>query len=104
MTEKIAQINTKKLFWILISIFALCAVFYIYAINVTVRNVVARENFENEISELNLSIGKLEFEYIAKRNAVTLPMAYAMGFQDVKDKTFISSAKVSLASNISNEI
>ena len=91
MTETLLQNREKDIFRALIVSFFLFAGFYIYCVNVTVHNVVAREDVENEISKLTLSIGREEFAYITMRNEITLPLAYAKGFQDVSVKTFISS-------------
>jgi len=105
MTEKILQLNTEKnIFWTLVGILAICGLFYMYSINVTIRNVVARQNLENKVSELSLSIGNKEFQYISLRNTVTLPLAYSLGFKDVKDKTYISRKTVGYVSQSTNEI
>lgn len=105
MTEKVLQLNTEKnIFWFLIGILLLCSVFYMYSINVTIRNVVARQNLENKISELTLSVGNDEFQYISLRNNVTLALAYSLGFKDVKEKTYISKKTVGYISQSTNEI
>lgn len=99
MTEKILQFNTEKnIFRVLVSIFILCAIFYIYIINVTVRNIVTRGDLENKISEMSLTIGNKEFQYISLRNGVTLSMAHSLGFREVKEKTYISNKAVSYVS------
>ena len=93
MKEKILQVNREKiLFHALVGILVLCAGFYMYFINATVHNVVARQNFETESSQLTLAIGSEEFQYISKRNSVTLDLAYSMGYKDVSKKTYISRA------------
>jgi hypothetical protein len=91
MTEKVLQLNNEKtMFWSLIGLLVLSLGFYMYFINATVHNVVARQNLEAEASTLTLDIGNKEFQYITERNNVTLQVAYAMGFKDVTEKTFIS--------------
>ncbi len=91
MVEKVLQINREKtLFWTLVGILLLCAGFYMYCINTTVHNVVARQNLESEASQLTLSIGSQEFKYISKRNSITLAVAQSLGFREVSAKTFIS--------------
>ena len=92
MTEKILDLNREKtIFWTLTGILLLCFAFYTYSINVTVRNVVQRENLESEISKISLDISNKEFSYISKRNSVSMQLAYAMGFKDVTDKTYTVS-------------
>jgi hypothetical protein len=91
MVEKILELNREKtIFWSLIGILFFCACIYIYFINLTVHNVVARQTLEAEASQLSLNIGKQEFQYISKRNSVTLEKALALGFKEVVDKKFIS--------------
>lgn len=91
MTEKILQLNREKtIFWVLLSILFLCAGFYMYFINMTVHNVVIRQNLESENSGLTVAISNEEFKYISKRNAITLSLAYSLGFQDSNVKTYIT--------------
>ncbi len=91
MVEKVLQLNRERaIFWSLLGTILLCFGFYMYCINVTIHNVVARQNLETESSELTLSIGNKEFEYITKRNTITLALAYELGFKDASVKTYIS--------------
>ena len=92
MVEKVLQINRERtIFWVLTGILFISLCFYIYFINVTVHNVVARENFENEASQLTLSIGTSEFVYISKRNAIDLALAHTLGFKSASVKAYIST-------------
>lgn len=91
MTEKVLQLNNERtIFWTIVGGLLLSVGFYIFFINATVHNVVARQNLENEASTLTLKIGNQEFQYITMRNNITLATAHAMGFKDVSVKTFIS--------------
>ncbi|MES3004617.1 MAG: hypothetical protein V4690_00725 [Patescibacteria group bacterium] len=95
MTEKIlSKVSTldkeRVLFWAMLSLLVLCAGFYMYFINSTVYNTVARQNFETEASALALEIGKDEFSYIAKRNTITVDLAYTLGFKDVAVKKYVT--------------
>ncbi|MEQ1500160.1 MAG: hypothetical protein ABL917_02160 [Parcubacteria group bacterium] len=91
MLEKALQINREKtIFWSLLGAILICAGFYVFLINATIHNVVARQNLESEASSLTLSIGSKEFEYISKRNEVTKQLAYSMGFKDVEVKSFVN--------------
>jgi hypothetical protein len=105
MTEKILQLNTEKnIFWTLVGILFFCLCFYMYSINVTVRNVVARQDLQNKISTLTLSVGNSEFQYISAQDSVTLQLAYSLGFKDVADKVYISKTTGSLAYNVPVEV
>ncbi|KND47866.1 MAG: hypothetical protein AB201_03060 [Parcubacteria bacterium C7867-006] len=91
MKEKILQLNNEKtIFWAVLGALFLCIGFYMYFINATVHNVVARQNLESEASNLTLKIGNQEFQYITSRNNVTMQLALSMGFKEVTAKTFIS--------------
>lgn len=92
MVEKVLQLNKEKtIFWTLVGVLFFSLIFYMYFINTTIHNVVARQNLENEASSLTLAIGSKEFEYISKRNAITLAVAYSMGFRDTSVKSYIST-------------
>ncbi len=91
MVEKVLELNREKtIFWSLLGILVLSAIFYIYCINVAVHNTVARQNYEAESSSLTLKIGSKEFEYISKRNNVTLALAHSIGFKDAKVVAYVS--------------
>ncbi len=103
MVEKVLELNREKtIFWTLLGVLFLCAGFYMYFINSTIHNIVARQNLENEVSKLTLTIGSLEFQYISLRNAVTLDLAYSLGFKEVTAKTFISKSANSQVSYLSH--
>jgi len=94
MTEKVLSkvLNLDKekvLFWSMLSMLVLCTGFYMYFINATVHNTVARQNLETEAGSLALEIGKNEFSYIAKRNTVTIDLARTLGFKDVSVKKYV---------------
>ncbi|HEY0220711.1 MAG TPA: hypothetical protein VGC58_00630 [Candidatus Paceibacterota bacterium] len=91
MVEKVLDLNREKtIFWTLLGVLIFSALFYIYCINITIHNTVARQNFEAESSSLALKIGSKEFQYISKRNNVTLALAYSMGFKDSKPLAYLS--------------
>lgn len=95
MTEniitKVASLEKEKaIFWAMLAGIVLCASFYMYFINATVHNTVTRQNLEVESGVLALEIGKSEFAYIAKRNTITVDLAYNMGFKDVSVKKYVT--------------
>lgn len=103
MVEKVLQLNREKtIFWALLSILVLFVGFYVYFVRTTISNGVALEKLESEASSLSMSLGTKEFEYISKRNSVTLAMAHSLGFRDSQNKTYIPrnfSNKVAYLSN-----
>ncbi len=69
-----------------------CSMFfsYVFLVNKTVSNVVARSKTESSISELSSSMGDLEFKYMALKKSVTLDLAYSKGFEDAMPSTFLA--------------
>ena len=105
MVEKVLQLNREKtIFWTLLGALFLCAGFYIYLINSTIHNVVVRQNLEKEAAQLTLKIGVEDFQYITMRNAITLPLAYSLGFKEVSVKTFVFRNTVQSVAYVSNNI
>lgn len=98
MVEKVLELNREKaIFWSVMGTLLLSFGFYIYFINATIHNTIARQNFEAEISSLILKVGSKEFEYISKRNNVTLALAHSMGFKEAKVTAYISRKPSSVA-------
>ncbi len=105
MKAKILELNREKtIFWSLLGILLLCGGLYIFSINSMVHNVVQREKLEATATELSLSIGSHEFEYISLRNKVNIQLAYSRGFKEAPTKTFISKKSLNYVSYLSNEI
>lgn len=71
-----------------LSVFSIA--YYVYAVNVTVRNVALRQEKESELSQLIASIGELEFQYIAIKNTVDMELARSLGFVPTEKQTFVS--------------
>jgi hypothetical protein len=80
----------KKVFFVLISILLVLAMCYAYFVNKTVLNIVARKNIQEEISVLSSDISGLEFDYMKYKNTITLGYTHDLGFNDVKNTTFIT--------------
>ncbi len=92
MVEKVLELNREKtIFWTLVGGLFIAMLFYIYFINITVHNTVARQNYEAESSTLTLAIGNKEFEYISKRNNITLALAHSLGYKDTKTISYIEA-------------
>ena len=74
------------------SFLALCLTFglYIYLVNKTVFNVVAPQNAERQVSDLNSKVSDMEFKSMALKSSVTLEMAHSLGFSEVSTINFIS--------------
>lgn len=78
------------MFFVLATLLVIIFAVYVYLINKTVMNVVAREQTEQDIAQLSGTLGELEFKYITLKNIITLDLAYERGFQETSPKAFIS--------------
>ena len=99
--SKLQAMSTKKLFFVLLTALILMFASYVYLVNKTIMNVVARERTEKTLSKLSTTIGGLEFKYITLKNNITLELAHAKGFQDSTNTTFLAknASNVSLSYN-----
>ncbi len=91
-TLQIAQVkvNMSSVVWALFAVFIVLLALYGVLVRQTVFNVVSRQQSENKITDLNSKIGDLEFKYMTATNNITIEMAYAKGFKDVTDPSFIT--------------
>lgn len=106
-TKTISYDARVRIFWMLISISVASLGLYVYGINATVRNTVARQDLEAEAMNIGTKLGEMEFAYIGLKNDVSLEVAYARGFKDVTNPVYISrteSHALSMNSAASREI
>ena len=89
------NISTKALFFMLATVLVFVFASYVYLVNKTIMNVVARESAVQEAAELSGTVGELEFEYMAHKNSVTLDIAYAQGFKDTSPTRFLARGQQS---------
>ncbi len=82
--------NTKLTMLILSVVSLISVILYMWAVNLTVRNVVKREALETEMSALTNKISELEFVYIRKKNSITLEYAATLGFVPASETKFVS--------------
>jgi hypothetical protein len=86
----INSLNTKVLFFVFATLLVGTFLCYVYLVNATIMNVVAREQIETNISDLSTTIGTLEYKYISLKNAVTIDLAHAKGFTDASPTSFLA--------------
>ncbi len=75
----------KIITWTLLFTIVFSFVSYIYLVNRTVLNVVAREEVETVLSTLGTKVSELEFKYISLKNVVTMQYAYDRGFTKIDE-------------------
>jgi hypothetical protein len=89
-TQALSFDTRVRTFWTLAFLAVASLAIYVYGINATVRNTVARQNLEAEAANISTHLGEMEFAYIGLKNKVSLDVAYERGYQNVTSPTFIS--------------
>jgi hypothetical protein len=69
----------------MIGLIVVCALVYVYFLNITILNVIERKHTEQRISEVGININKLELSYMNLSKAVTPLFAESLGFQNSKN-------------------
>lgn len=85
---------SETIFWSLAIGIAMLSVFYMYSIQKSVRNVVARSNIQSDIVALNSKLSDAEFEYMSSVGTVTLETAQKLGYVSATNKTFVTRERL----------
>ncbi len=86
---------SQMVFWALVMGIVMLSSIYIFFINKTVRNVVARGQIQAEMASLNSKLSETEFDYINSVGAITLDSARELGFQPaVGSVTFVTRERI----------
>ena len=80
--------QNERIFWALVTIVAVSFGAYIYFLNLSITNVVLREEMRYEIASINSHIGDLEATYITKKNTIDAHYAQSLGFEPVVKKHY----------------
>jgi len=103
ITKTISYDTRARVFWTFVVFAFIALVIYIYAVNTTIRNTIARQNLENEVAIVSTQLGDLEFSYIALKNKVSLDLAYTRGFKNVSSAQYVSRGESrSLTMNVTS--
>lgn len=84
------EIFKTKIFNILIFSVVAMVILYVYFLSVTVVQTVARRNNINNLYTLNLEYQKLQESYFSTIENLNVEYAYALGFVDEKNPSFVS--------------
>ena len=76
----------------LFGIACILAGMYVYFVNVTVHNVVARRTIEHDIALVATEVSQLESHYIDLKSSVTLDLAKSRGFAQADQERFVERA------------
>jgi|GEM_PF-4315972 len=90
----VRRIPLKFFFALGIAALFFCAIMYGFFIQATVRNAMAWERFEKEISSLSSLLGEREAEYMALKRDITPDRAHSLGFKDVTKEKFVTRPTV----------
>ena len=107
LSEYFIEEIRKSLSMILVFCIAILALFYVYFINSSVLNTVAREQDNKEILRVMARISWLENSYIGLKSGMNIDLARSLGFRDDFSQVHFSSESTNVAGNISflgNEI
>lgn len=68
-----------------------CCVFtYVYMLNVTIKHSIAIDDAATQIANLRVTVSSLEESYFTAQNRLTLSKAQSLGFQTMKNVTYLS--------------
>lgn len=109
INAKIQPLNIIDQRWLAAGLFTgiiLLASTYVFLVNNSVFNIVARENLLEEINRLETELVVLETRYIELSSQITLSFADTLGFVDAsREVTFVKESEgASRLSLIDNEI
>jgi len=104
LTKAITPRNIKPFIVASIGLCVLSSIFYMYAINKVVRNVVKLQSTETQLSRMTSEIGEMEFTYINQKNSITFDKATELGFAFAEPSRFINrkTNAVALAGGVLN--
>jgi hypothetical protein len=94
----------KQIFWALGFAIIMSLASYGYFVGKSIINVVVREEVELSIAEINSHLSDLEFQYLAKKDTITLSFAQSNGFGLVSKRTFVNRGTLVGSLSLNNEI
>ena len=81
----------KKALLVLVGTIVSLLVLYVYFVNQTIWNIVARQDMTKSINNTSSDVATLEASYMALSSSLTIDHAYTLGFKDITsaDTTFV---------------
>lgn len=92
----------KVLFWSLACLLFVVTSLYVYLVNTAAWHGIQWKRVEQELVALTARVSGLESNYLSLKKSVTLPLAYAMGFEDVRAVRFIGARKVGAVARVND--
>lgn len=92
MTHEQEQKNIRQrhILMAAFAVFIIVLGFYVYLVNQTVHNVVARRALEREMALLSSDIAALEEEHGILKRSVTKEYAYTLGFEEIAHVSYVT--------------
>ncbi len=91
-----AKVLERGLFWPMIGLIVVTAVFYIYSVNRTVMLVAQRNTVQTQINSSRAEITNLEKSYMGETSKITLSVAGALGYGEASKTIYIPKKAVSV--------
>lgn len=80
----------KHLFYGILLVTLVSAGLYVYGVQKTVRNIIARQAVESSLSAISIQTSEDEFAYIDESNSIDMVRATNLGFTPVEANTFVA--------------
>ncbi len=79
--------QVQVLFWSMVGAIVVLAIVYMYLVNKTVWNVVAKQNIEKSMASISSDLSDREFQYINSVSGITMDTATKLGFVPAGNST-----------------
>ncbi|MEK7150252.1 MAG: hypothetical protein AAB688_02470 [Patescibacteria group bacterium] len=86
----------KKFFWYTASFAIVFSGLYLYFVNMTIVNVVERQNTEKDIASLNSRISDMESDFLSLNKKISLEYAVSKGFVKMASEKYVSRKALSV--------
>ncbi|HYC82934.1 MAG TPA: hypothetical protein VEB60_00085 [Candidatus Paceibacterota bacterium] len=91
----------EKAVWASFAMIVLLVISYLYLVNSSVFNIMARREAEEKISSLGTQVALLESQYIELSSRIDMDLARQFGFREIEDTETKFTAKVTAPINVS---
>jgi hypothetical protein len=80
----------ERIFILLVALILTFSTYYVYIVQSTIVNVVAKEKIVKQIRERSTQVSELESIYFKTKNQINIELAHSRGFKDGEVSNFIS--------------
>jgi hypothetical protein len=90
------------LFWSSVCLLFAVSALYVYLVNTATWNGIRWKKASQEVAGRVAQVSELETQYLSLKKSVTLPRAYALGFEDARAVRFIETQKVGVVARVTD--